>query len=214
MVPPHCPAQFHFQWDSVSATSASVPAEHPFSTALLQLPFVAGVAVHAALVALPHVPAAHANVADPVRQEAVFPKVTLEPDWVALAVSEQPLPHDSVVPEHCGFAFSHWAVVPPHCPAQFHFQWDSVSATSASVPAEQPFSTALLQLPFVAGVTVHEAPVALPHVPAAHANVADPVRQEAVFPKVTLEPDWVSLAVFEQPLPHDSAVPEHRGFSG
>ncbi len=68
-------------------------------------PFVAGVTVQAALVALPHVPAAHANVADPVRQEAVFVKVTLEPDWVALAVFEQPLPHDSVVPEHCGFAF-------------------------------------------------------------------------------------------------------------
>lgn len=103
--------------------------------------------------------------------------------------------------------------MPPQAPRHFHFHWNELSATSSSVPPEQPFSTALLQLPFVAAVTVHEAPVALPHVPALHANVADPVRQEAVFVKVTLEPDWAVLAVFEQPLPQDSVVPEHCGFS-
>ena len=102
--------------------------------------------------------------------------------------------------------------MPPHVPTQLHFHRDDVSATSSNVPAEQSL-VRTSQLPFVAAVTVHEAPVALPHVPALHANVADPVRQEAVFVKVTLEPDWVVLAVFEQLLPHDSVVPEHRGFS-
>ena len=101
--------------------------------------------------------------------------------------------------------------MPPHAPTQFHFHWNGLSATSSNVPVEQPLVRAL-QLPFVAAVTVHEAPVALPHVPALQANVADPVRQEAVFVKATLEPDGVALAVFEQLLPHDSVVAEH-GFA-
>ncbi len=125
-----------------------------------------------------------------------------------------PLPDDETEIDTFGsLDLEHGSVVPPQVPRQFHFHWNELSATSSSVPPEQPFSTALLQLPFVAAVTVHAALVALPHVPALHANVADPLRQEAVFGKVTLEPDWVSLAVFEQLLPHDSVVPEHRGFS-
>ena len=66
-------------------------------TALLQLPFVR-VTVHVALVALPQLLSLHANVAEPVRQETVLFKVTLEPCGVALALAEQLL-HVSVVRE-------------------------------------------------------------------------------------------------------------------
>lgn len=68
-------------------------------TALLQLPFVAGVVVHVALDALPQLPSLHANVAEPVRQEAALFKVTLEPGRVSLALAEQLL-HVSVVAGH------------------------------------------------------------------------------------------------------------------
>ena len=69
---------------------------HPFVTALLQLPFV-GVVVQVALVALPQEPVLHANVADPLRHDAVFVNVTLEPELALLAFAEQSLPHSSAV---------------------------------------------------------------------------------------------------------------------
>lgn len=69
---------------------------------MLQLPFVAAVTVHVALVALPQAPVLHANVADPLRQEPVFVKVALEPELVPLAFAEHPLPQSSVAPEQGG----------------------------------------------------------------------------------------------------------------
>lgn len=87
---------------------------------MLQLPFVAAVAVQVALVGLPQDPALHANVADPVRQEAVFAKVALEPELVLLAVPEQPPPHSSD-PEQGGFGIgSQISLVPPHAPSHRH----------------------------------------------------------------------------------------------
>lgn len=119
-------------------------------TALLQLPFVAAVVVQVALVGLPQEPALHANVADPLRHDLVFVKVTLEPELALLAFAEQPLPHSSVVAEQPLGAWQS-AVVPPHAASQRHLMWVSVLGTFLYVPCAQlltcvphaPFSGAL-----------------------------------------------------------------------
>ena len=100
----------------------------------------------------------------------------------------------------------HGTVLPPQLPTQLHFDRVVVSATSRKVPAAQPFVTALLQLPFVAGVNVHVALVGLPQLPALQVNVADPVRQEAELVNVALTPELVVLAAAEH-LPQVSDVP-------
>ena len=92
----------------------------------------------------------------------------------------------------------HWAVSPLQLPTQFHFHSVVVSATSSRVPAAQPFSMVLLQLPFVASVTVHVALVALLQVPALHVNVADPERQDDPSVRLMLTPELVALAVAKQ----------------
>lgn len=138
----------------------------------------------------------------------------MPPDTLAVAVP-RPRPVDETeidTDSRENLALEHAAVVPPQLPLHSHFDWVVVSATSRSLPEEQPFKTALLQLPLVAGVTVHVALVALPQVPALHANVADPLRHDSVVVKVTLEPERVVLALAEQPPLHASVVPEHGGF--
>lgn len=90
-------------------------------TALLQLPLVAGVTVHVALVALPQEPVLHANVADPLRHDPVVVNVTLEPELALLAFAEQPPSHASLVAEQ---PLGNWqsALEPPHAPSQRHLK--------------------------------------------------------------------------------------------
>ena len=61
-----------------------------------------------------------------------------------------------------------------------------------------PFSMVLLQLPFVACVTVQVALAALLQVPALHVNVADPERQDDPSVRLMLTPELVALAVAKQ----------------
>lgn len=74
-----------------------------------------------------------------------------------------------------------------------------------------PFSMVLLQLPFVACVTVQVALAALLQVPLLHANVADPERQDDPFVKLMLAPVLVALVVAEQPFSHSSVFAGQSG---
>ena len=90
-MPPQLPTHCHPPLERVRFS----PVEQPVA---LHAPFTDGEAVQLALVALPQLPAQpHRNVADPVRQLAVFDTVTLVPPGVALKEPEQPLPQRSVV---------------------------------------------------------------------------------------------------------------------
>lgn len=142
-VPVHSPKQFHCHTIVVSATSSSAPAAQPFVTALLQTPFVGGVTVHVALAALLHVPLLQVNVADPLRQEAPFVRLTLAPELVVLAAAEQPLPHSSELLEQFGGGggVPQEAVEPPHPPVQYHLQLKD------SVLLEDPVKQELSSVP-------------------------------------------------------------------
>ena len=126
----------------MSATSSEVPAAQSFSMVLLQLPFVACVTVHVALVALFQTPVSHANVAEPERQVAWSLTLTLSPELVVRTLAEQ-LSHVSVFPGQDGFFFWQWAVEPPHLPAQSHIQWVSVLVAFVS----DPFTHSLISVP-------------------------------------------------------------------
>lgn len=114
---------------------------------------------------------------------------------------------DTVGRESC-LGLEHSAVVPSQLPTHAHFHCAAVSATSRKVPVAQPFVTALLQLPFVR-VSEHVALVGLLQSGALQVNVADPVRQEAAFAKVTLEPSSAVLVRAEQSLPHVRVSASH-----
>ena len=113
------------------------------------------------------------------------------------------MPHAPQLPV-CQTPFTGPAVVPPQLPAHCH----PPPARFCFVPAEQPLA---LQAPFTGGEAVQVALEGLPQLPRQpHWNVADPVRQEAVFDTVALLPPGVAPTEPEQPLPQLSVVAGQR----
>ena len=122
----------------------------------------------------------------------------MPPDTVAVAVPRSLDVTETEIDTDSGFVLLHWAVSPLQLPTQFHLHAVVVSATSSRVPAAQPFSMVLLQLPFVAGVTVHVALVGLLQVVPSHVNVAEPERQDDPSVRLMLKPELVVVALAEQ----------------
>lgn len=166
-----------------------------------------------ALVGLPQVPSLlHGNVAEPLRQVAVFRADALLPARVWFTRSEQPLPQLSVAAGQFMGGGGHFGVVVPRqLPRHRH----PPPARSSRSPAEQPV---VLHTPFTGGKAAQLLLVALPQLPAQlHGNVAEPVRQDAVFDAFVLLPPEAALTGPEQlvlPLLQLSVVAEQLDVQG
>ena len=124
----------------------------------------------------------------------LFCGVALLPAGVWLTGPEQPLPQLSVVAgQDTGRRL---VVVPPQLPSHRH----PPPARSSRSPAEQPV---VLHTPFTGGEAVQLLLVALPQLPAQlHGNVAEPVRQDAVFDALALlSPDAAQTGPEQLVLP-------------
>lgn len=139
----------------------------------------------------------------------LFCGVALLPAGVWLTGPEQPLPQLSVVAgQDTG---QRLVVVPPQLPSHRHPPSERLLLS----PAEQPV---VLHTPFTGGRAVQLALVALPQLPAQlHGNVAEPVRQDAVFDAFALLPPEAALTGPEQlvfPLLQLSVVAEQLDVQG
>ena len=167
--------------------SSHSPAEQPV---VLHTPFTGGKTVQVA-VGLPQLGPWHGTVAEPLRQEASFDAVALLPAEVWLREPEQPLPQFSVLAGQSGRG-QRPVVVPSQLPRHRH----QPPPRSSRSPAEQPV---VLHTPFTGGEAVQLLLVALPQLPAQpHGNVAEPVRQDAVFDAFALLPPEAALTGPEQ----------------
>ena len=126
----------------------------------------------------------------------------LLPAGVWLTGPEQPLPQLSVVAgQDTG---QRLVVVPPQLPSHRHPPSERLLLS----PAEQPV---VLHTPFTGGKAVQLLLVALPQLPAQlHGNVAEPVRQDAVFDAFALLPPEAALTGPEQLCSHCSSPASWR----